>query len=78
LKVNTDAGLIASPAFLCYIPYTGRWFISSEKTGPRNKQPVTWHTAFYDAIRLELFQYRDVLSFELLRANGYWRMMAYG
>jgi hypothetical protein len=28
------------------------------------KQTVTWHTAFYDAIQLELFPYRDVLSFE--------------
>jgi hypothetical protein len=43
---------------------TERRRISSEKTGPQKKQPVTWHTAFYDAIRLEFYQYRDVLSFE--------------
>jgi hypothetical protein len=55
---------IAGRTFLGYISCIGRWFISNEKTGPRNKQPITWHTAFYDAIRLELYQYRDVLSFE--------------
>ncbi|MDR0403325.1 MAG: hypothetical protein LBH35_07035, partial [Treponema sp.] len=46
------------------IVYTGRRRINSERTEQRKKQPVTWHTAFYDAIRLELYQYRDVLSFE--------------
>jgi hypothetical protein len=28
------------------------------------KEPVTWHAAFRDGIRLALFPYRDVLSFE--------------
>jgi hypothetical protein len=28
------------------------------------KKAITWHTAFFDAIRLELYPYRDVLSFE--------------
>jgi hypothetical protein len=39
-------------------------FISGEKDGPGKKQAVTWHTAFYDAIRLVLYRYRDVLEFE--------------
>jgi hypothetical protein len=36
-------------------------------TGPSDKaekKAITWHTAFFDAIRLELYPYRDVLSFE--------------
>jgi predicted transposase/invertase (TIGR01784 family) len=28
------------------------------------KRPITWHTAFYDAIRLEFYQYWKVLNFE--------------
>jgi hypothetical protein len=47
-----------------YIFHTGRRFIGGKKTESKKKQPITWHTAFYDAIRLELYRYRDVLSFE--------------
>ncbi|MDR2663693.1 MAG: hypothetical protein LBC31_11920 [Treponema sp.] len=50
--------------FFAIIFRTGRRLINSEKSELKKKQPVTWHTAFYDAIRLELYQYRDVLSFE--------------
>jgi hypothetical protein len=28
------------------------------------ERPLSWHTAFFDAIRLELYPYRDALSFE--------------
>jgi hypothetical protein len=55
---------IAGRRVFHYIFCTGRWFISGKKTESKKKQPITWHTAFYDAIRLELYQYRDVLSFE--------------
>jgi hypothetical protein len=41
----------------------------SEKSTKRQeeKERITWHTAFYDAIRLELYECRDVLAFELER-----------
>jgi hypothetical protein len=29
------------------------------------KPRITWHTAFYDAIRLELIDYRDILDFDI-------------
>jgi hypothetical protein len=31
---------------------------------PEQGKLITWHTAFFDAIRLDLYPYRDVLSFE--------------
>lgn len=40
----------------------GRPITSGEENPQKN--PVTWHTAFRDGIRLTLYPYRDVLSFE--------------
>jgi hypothetical protein len=49
--------------FTLYFPYRKVTYQQrNRRTG--KKQAVTWHTAFYDAIRLELYRYRDVLSFE--------------
>ncbi|WP_010258101.1 hypothetical protein [Treponema primitia] len=31
----------------------------------KKRERITWHTAFYDAIRLELIDYRDVLEFTI-------------
>jgi hypothetical protein len=37
------------------------------KENKQKKQRITWHTAFFDAIRLELINYRDVLDFDIER-----------
>jgi hypothetical protein len=39
--------------------------IISTDEPPLEDKRITWHTAFYDAIRLDLIQYHDVLDFDI-------------